>query len=349
MHKNAKKNVLYSLLLFVALIFVWLSRQEKLDRDALYAEEKLVTLQGGTMGTSYNIKYLDERQRNFQQEIDSLLQVFNLAVSTYIRESEISTFNTSEVVEPKLPFFYAILEQSKEIFKSTNGAFDPTVMPLVNAWGFGPAHESKPDTATIDSLRNFVGFDKIKYNKDSVWKTDPRVQLDFSAVAKGFGVDVVAEFLQAQGIKNLMVEIGGEVVCRGKNASGNFWVIGIDNPVRSETGKWMQAKVQLVNQAVATSGNYRNFYEVDGKMVGHTIDPATGFPIINEVLSASVFAKDCMTADGFATAFMVMGLEKTKEVLNDNPQLDAYLIIRNDDDEMDVFYTAAVEEILLND
>jgi thiamine biosynthesis lipoprotein len=347
MSRNALKNIIYSIILLVTLFFVWQSRQKSEQEGSLFKPENQLEISGSTMGTTYSVKYLSETGTNYRQGVDSLLKVINQSVSTYIWESEISLFNRRKSIGFESPFFLPILKISEEVYSKTDGAFDPTVMPLINAWGFGPGQRQALDSAEVDSLKNLVGFDKVIYNEDSVWKTQQNVQLDFSAIAKGYGVDLVAEFLQSKGIENLMVEIGGEVVCLGKNARGDYWVIGIDNPVRSETGDWIQARVRLKNQAVATSGNYRNFYEENGQLYGHTINPKTGYPIVNELLSASVFAKDCITADAYATSFMVMGLEKAKELLNINPELGAYLIYR-ENDQLNSFYTENIKELILN-
>lgn len=341
MNSYQKKNIIYSVLLLIAVVAVWLYRDARSAGDEA---QNLVAFRGQTMGTIYSIKYLDEEQRNFKQGVDSLLNVFNQSLNHYLPNSEISQFNRQDTFYFKLPYFHPVLEASKEVYEKTSGAFDPTVAPLVNAWGFGPDTTTTPSSAKVDSLLQYIGFDKIKFTKEYVTKTKPGVQLNFSAIAKGYGVDVVASFLAEKGIKNLMVEIGGEVVARGINAQGDVWRIGINNP--DKPGELTSA-IALENQAIATSGDYLNFYEKDGKRYAHTLNPKTGYPVEHTALSVSVIADDCMTADAYATAFMVLGVEKAKEILENNPSLDAY-IIYDENSEDRTFMTARLKEKVLD-
>ncbi len=331
MNSYQKKNIIYSVVLLLAVGGVWLYRNAQ--DNANHDELPLVSFRGQTMGTVYSIKYLDANQRELKSNVDSLLEVFNASLNHYLPNSEISRFNREDTFYFKLPYFYPVLEKSREVYEKTDGAFDPTVAPLVNAWGFGPDTTQLPSKAKVDSLLRYVGFDKIVFTQASVTKTAPGVSLNFSAIAKGYGVDVVADYLQQQGINNMMVEIGGEVVAHGTNEQGNVWRIGINNP--EQPGELTSA-ISLDNQAIATSGDYLNYYEKDGKRYAHTLNPATGYPVEHTLLSASVIAKDCMTADAYATAFMVMGLEKTKQLLQQNPSLDVYLIY--DDNGKDKTY-----------
>lgn len=339
---NAKKNLIYSVLLLTSMAAVYLYRQ--------YAHTPLVHLTGTTMGVvPYSIKYLDKSGQALQPSVDSLLEAFNQSLSTYIPNSEISTFNKDSAgFTFESPFFYPVLHRSAEIFNATDGMFDPTVMPLVKAWGFGPGKAPENlDSAQVDSIRQFVGFKKISFDGRSVSKSAPGVQLDFSAIAKGYGVDVVAELLLSRGIQNFMVEIGGEIVCRGNNPSGKPWVIGIDNPLFGEPGQEaMAAKVKMEDRAVATSGNYRNFYIKDGKKYAHTLHPKTGYPVEHSLLSASVFAPDCMTADAFATALMVMGTEEAIRLLETRPELEG-LLIYEEGGQLRTYATAGLKESII--
>lgn len=322
---NRKKNLIYSAILVLFFITVWAYRHYSVPKEA--GRTRKTEFIGQTMGTSYSIKYLDESGRNFQTQIDSLLEAFNLSLSTYIPESEISRFNREALVKFESPFFYPVLSRSKEIYKKTDGAFDPTVGPLVNAWGFGPDKNMSPDEATVDSLRQLVNFDSIFFDSISVCKMMKGMKLDFSAIAKGYGVDVVAQYLMDQGINDLFVEIGGEIYCRGLNEQGKRWRVGVNNPsLDAAKQEQAQAIVALHNRAIATSGNYRNYYEEDGIRYSHTIDPATGYPVRHSLLSASVFAPDCMTADAYATAFMVMGHEKAIRIDEREKDIEIYLI-----------------------
>lgn len=316
---NRLKNALYSLALLLLVFAVWKYRQSHSVNE--------IKIGGETMGTTYHITYYDKGARNFKAQVDSLLLAFNQSLSTYIKSSEVSGFNSGKAFVFHLPYFLPVLEKSQEVTSLSNGAFDPTVMPLVNAWGFGPGKKLMPDSARIDSIMGFVGFEKIHFNSDSVWKEDARVQLDFSAIAKGYGVDVVAGYLKSMGVADWFVEIGGEVSAFGKNQKLNKpWEAGILDPASTYASQSYKAYVQLENKAMATSGNYFNFYEEDGKKFSHTIDPATGYTIRHELLSASVFAKDCMTADAWATAFMVMGRKRAIRKLEQIRELDAFLI-----------------------
>ncbi len=340
MNSNQKKNIIYSLLLLVALGATWLYRQGQ----ETPANASFLVIQGQTMGTSYSVKYEDAQQRNMKPGVDSLLEQFNQSVNHYLPDSEISRFNRADSLQFSLPYFYPVLRRSEEVYQTTNGAFDPTVAPLVNAWGFGPEGGELPDSLGVDSLLRLVGFDKISFDRKHVVKNQPDVQLNFSAVAKGYGVDVVANYLRRRGITNMMVEIGGEVVARGVNPQGEAWRIGIDNP---EQPGQMNVAVALVNQAMATSGNYMNYYEQDGQKYAHTIDPRTGYPVQHAVLSASVIAADCMTADAYATAFMVLELKETQQILAQNPTLDAYLIY-DDQGTLKTFVTPGIEASIID-
>jgi len=285
-----------------------------------------VTIPGTTMGTTYQIKFLGRVERDLKPEIDSLLESFNQSLSTYIPESEISRFNADTVFYFDLPFFLPVLKESKRIFNATGGAFDPTVMPLVRAWGFGPDKPELPDSSKIDSLLEFIGFEKISFDENKVVKSFQGVELDLSAVAKGYAVDVVAELLTDKGIENYFIEIGGEVICKGVNDRGGPWKVGIEDPTIEIVERSAKAIIELKDRAMATSGNYRNYYIIDGVKYSHTIDPESGFPVQHQLLSATVFASRCITADAFATAFMVVGIEKSKKILEKNSEIDGFLI-----------------------
>lgn len=342
MNPNRKKNAIYSLVLVIALVSVWWYRNNN-EKDA---SKQRVEIVGETMGTTYSIKYLQNEGKNYKPSVDSLLELFNQSLSTYIPTSEISQFNQNTVFKFELPFFYPVLKRSYEIYKDTDGAFDPTVGPLVNAWGFGPVDGDMPAQETIDSLLQYVKFDSIYFDSISVCKLKRGIQLDFSAIAKGYGVDVVVGFLKSKGVENMMVEIGGEMVCLGKNQEGRAWRIGIDRPSDGTAGRPLQAVVALENRALATSGNYRNYYEKDGKKFSHTINPKTGYPVEHTLLSASVVAHDCMTADAFATAFMVLGLEGARHILEHHAELEAYLVYSDDSGEIHTFTSEGMKEFI---
>ncbi|MCC5931904.1 MAG: FAD:protein FMN transferase [Cyclobacteriaceae bacterium] len=334
------KYLLYTALASIMAFSIWKWRNAPVE----------VKLEGITMGViPYLIKYLDPATKNYQYEIDSLLYHWNMSMSTYIPASEISRFNKDSCFVFESPYFLPVLEASTYVYEQSGGAFDPTVGPLVNAWGFGPEQtRDLPDSASIKELLRKVGYHKIYYDNEKVCKTVQGLALDFSAIAKGYAVDVVADFLIEKGIENLMVEIGGEVVCRGKNSKGELWRIGIEDPSKEfYERRGFTAIAQVENRAVATSGNYRNFKMKDGKLLVHTIDPLTGYPAFKNLLSASVFAENCMLADGFATAFMVLGAEKSIEIINKIPQIDAFLIFTDEEGVVETYTSKGIEAYIL--
>lgn len=284
---------------------------------------------GVTMGgIVYNVKFLGN-QSDMQPEIDQLLVDFNKSLSTYIPDSEISRFNKNGNFSYESDFFLPVLEASKEVYIATSGAYDPTVGPLIQAWGFGPNKEVPAlDSLKVDSLRSISGFDNVIFDMLSV-SMPINFQLDFSAIAKGYAVDEVGRLLERKGIENYLVEIGGEVKCRGINEEGKSWSLGIEDPTVAENQKEILAIVRLKDKSLATSGNYRNYYKKEGKIYAHIIDPRTGYTANHNLLSASVFASDCMIADAYATAFMVLGLEKSTEIINQQSGLDAILVYQD--------------------
>ncbi len=332
-----KKNIIYTIVLLAAIVVVWLIR----DRDTLSNDLRKVELRGATMGTTYQVKYLAADPINFQPQIDSILEQINLCLSTYIDNSEISQFNRGTLLKYERPFFHDMLVKSRRIHQATEGAYDPTVMPLVNAWGFGPDQPQTPTSFQVDSLLQTVGFDSIFYDELAVCKLQPNAQLDFSAIAKGYAVDVIQEYLQSQGLENSFVEIGGEISARGLNQEGENWAIYIEKPL--EQSRSVQAMVTLNNQAIATSGNYRNFYLKDGKKYAHTISPFTGYPVQHDLLSVSVFASSCATADAFATAFMVLGREKALKIVEADDDLEAYFIYSGTNGEIQTLATPGIK------
>lgn len=311
------------LLLMTLIIIIWYIRKPT----------PLVELEGVTFGTiAWHIKYKDGDRRDFKVEVDSLLTTFNQSLSHYIPTSEVSTLNNADQPQSyRSPFLYPVLAESKHIYELSGGAFDPAIMPLVNWWGFGPGEAHAPDSMAIDSLREFTDFNLVKFDLNHVWKEDPRVQLDFSAIAKGYGVDVVGHYLEAQGIDDYFVEIGGEVLCKGTNSSGKPWVIGIISPESELMNQFFYATASVSDKAVATSANNFNYRIVDGVRYSHTIDPDTGYPAHRKILSASIFAPDCMTADALATACMVMGLERSKEMIEKLNDVEAFFIFSGDE------------------
>ncbi len=292
---------------------------------------------GFIFGTVYNVKY--QHSESLKDDITRELQLFDGSLSMFNDTSTISRVNRNEDIRTDT-LFTNVIRRSLEISQATDGCFDITVAPLVNAWGFGFKQDVEPDSTAIDSLMQMVGYDKIQLTPDGrVLKQDPRTMLDCSAIAKGYAVDIIASLLRRKGIDNYMVDIGGEVDVAGHNPSGEAWHIGINKPqddslsVNSE----LQTVLAVSGVGIATSGNYRNFYYKGGRKYAHTIDPHTGYPVQHSILSATVIASDCMSADAYATSFMVMGLDKAREFLRRHNDIDAYLIYTGDDGEYQVY------------
>ena len=332
MNKKLYWQIPLALLLIIGTIYIARQEHSKTYRHA----------EGSIFGTIYHITY--EADRDLQPDmVEALMRVDN-SLSMFNDSSVISRINRGEDVDlSKQRMFVEVFLLAQTISKETNGAFDITVAPLVNAWGFGFKNDTKPSPAAIDSLRQFIGYQNVNIVNHQVQKTDPRTMLDCSAIAKGYGTDVVARLLRSKDVSNFMIEIGGEVVVAGKNDRGGPWRIGVTKPTEDPENQnnELQAVLSLpyhnststskhTLSALATSGNYRNFYYKDGKRYAHTIDPRTGYPVQHNILSATVIAPNCATADAYATSFMVLGLDSAKQVLAHHPELLAYLIYTDD-------------------
>ena len=282
------------------------------------------TDRGFIFGTYYNICY--KSKDNLQQKIDSTLKSVDNSLSPFNKRSVITAINENRDTTPDAQFI-EVFTLAQEISATTNGAFDITVAPLVNAWGFGFKQGTIVDSLTVDSLLQFVGYKSIRLSDNKIIKQQPQTMLDCSAIAKGYGCDRVARMLECYGIEDYMVEIGGEVVAKGKNDKSKQWSIGISKPTEDKSGtiNEIQEILRISGKSVATSGNYRNYRYEDGRKLSHTIDPRTGYPVAHTLLSATVIANDCATADAYATAFMVMGIDKAMEICKDKG-IDAYFI-----------------------
>ena len=331
------KKLLWRLPLLVFLIIgtIYIVRQQ---RSMPYQHDE-----GQIFGTFYHITY--QNDSSIQTDILAELQKVDNALSMFNKESIISHINRGENVETN-EMFESVFNLAEKMSDNTDGAFDITVAPLVNAWGFGFKTGNPPTKQTVNSLRAIVGYKKVKLVNHRITKTDARVMLDCSAIAKGYGCDVVARLLEKRGIKNYMVEIGGEVVTHGISEKRLPWKIGVTKPSDDSlnVNNELQTVLNVKDRAMATSGNYRNFYYRGGKKYAHTIDPATGYPVQHSILSATVLAKHCAEADAYATAFMVMGMEKAKKVLEKHPELMAYLIYSDDKGNLQVWYSPSMED-----
>ncbi len=319
------------------------------------AKQTYQSFEGKTMGTYYRMTYEDSLNRDFSREIDQLLLDINAEVSTYIPTSTIAQFNQAQSelnVSGKIHFI-GNLKGALKVYQQSDGEFDPTVMPLVNYWGFGYTEKkqvTQVDSVKIDSLIDLVGGNKVeliqKDNQSILKKAKPGVQLDFSGIATGYALDTIGRFFEIRGVKNYLADIGGEQRARGVNPKGKIWTIGINIPEETAAKTDVLSTVELKDWTISTSGNYRNFYEVNGVKYSHTINPKTGFPERNTLLSATVFSTDCIDADAWATGFMVMGIDKAFASAEQNPEIEAYFIYSDPaDGSMQVKYTSGLKKL----
>ena len=292
-------------------------------------------------GTTYKIVY--QCDSDLTASIRQELRRVDYSLSPFNKESVITAVNQNREVMLD-PYFVEVFNKAMEISRETKGAFDITVAPLVNAWGFGFKHEQMPTKRQVDSLRQIIGYQKVALKNGKVEKQDPRMMLDCSAIAKGFGVDAVARLLRDRGVQNFMVEIGGEVVTCGVNAQRLPWRVGVGKPSEDSlsTGHELQTILNVTDKAMATSGNYRNFYYKNGRRYAHTIDPKTGYPVQHSLLSATVLAASCTVADAYATSFMVMGLDNARQLLEHHPELMAYLIYDDGKGDIAVWFSPSL-------
>lgn len=305
--------------------------------------------EGGIQGTSYHITYQSPDNIDFADSIANLLHAFDLSLSTYNPNSKLSRINNNDSTATADEYIREVYAKALEINQISDGMFDITVGPLVNAWGFGPGRKLTMDKAVIDSLLQFVGMEKIQLKGNKVLKSDPRIKIDVNAIAQGYSCDVVSKFLEKQGSRNYLVEIGGEVRARGKNPDGNYWTVGVDRPVDgSSPGQMLQTVVHLKNRSIATSGNYRRYYIENGKKIVHHINPKTGYPQSSSLLSVSIVAKDCITADALGTACITSGLEKSREILKRIGNVEGYFIYADSTGQYQVYMTDGMKEYLDN-
>lgn len=307
------------------------------------------TFSGNTQGTTYTIIVAEDSIHFQQEEIDGLLAAFDTVLSTYIPESEISRLNVSEgnyAFKDTHSFFKNCYTISQDVYMHSNGLFDPSVYPLVKAWGFFDKSEHVPDQQAIDSILQFTGFENGKHHtvlfeSDSVkfTKKDPRFKLDFNGIAQGYSVDVIADFIESRGHRNYYVEIGGELRVKGKNREGKKWTIGIDAPTEESQGHMSITALSISDCGMATSGNYRNFFEKDGKKYGHTLHPTTGKPIATDVLSTTVVAENAALADAYATVFLILGKENGLKFLEEHKNLGVLLIYVDENNQLKIYTT----------
>jgi thiamine biosynthesis lipoprotein len=290
-------------------------------------------ISGAAQGTTYHITYLSPEGISFKKELDSLLSDLDSSLSTYVPISVIARINKNDSSVLADGYFIDVFNKAMEVSEKTGGSFDVTVAPIINAYGFGFTSRANVDSAMIDSLLGFIGYKMVKLKGNKLVKSRPEVMLDFNAIAQGYSVDVLASFLESKGIEHYLVELGGEVKSKGKNEKNEYWRVGIEQPKETaDEVRPLEAIVGLRNAALATSGNYRKFYVENGKKYSHIIDPHTGYPARHNLLSTTVIAKDCMTADAYATAFMVMGLANSIRFLDSHKDLRLQVFFIYDED-----------------
>lgn len=340
------KKIIY-IVVAIGLVALAMCRTKEAETQVLSYHK----LEGTVFHTIYHITYQGER--DYHDEIKQLFKEFDGSLSMFNDTSIITRMNNCDTSVVANRYFRHVFTKAMEVSEATGGAFDITVAPLVNLWGFGFKNSDNVSQAAIDSILQFVGYKTVHLDEEGhLHKDDPRTIMDASSIAKGYMSDVVADFLREQGVENYMVEIGGEVALNGVNPKGSRWSIGINKPTDDSTqvNSELQDILYMSEGGVATSGNYRNFYYKDGKKYAHTIDPHTGYPIQQDILSSTVIARDCMTADAYATAFMVLGKEKAMEVLAKDTTLMAYFIVDAPDADgnggYEIVYSPALEQRL---
>lgn len=337
--KTLKKWHLPFLLFLIIGTYLAITRKEEAkDIPFQYCE-------GAIFGTVYHATYQCDSSLN--GKILEELQAVDQSLSMFNPNSTISQINSGKSNETD-SLLRTIFHIAREVSQATDGAFDITVAPLVNAWGFGFKHGALPDSLQVDSLRQLIGWNRISLKDNIFFREDPRMIIDLSAVAKGFGSDCVAQMFRKHGINNFMIEIGGEVVTSGVSPKAKAWRIGVNKPQEdsTSTSNELQTILQMNNCAMATSGNYRNFYIDNGRKIAHTIDPKTGYPVQHSILSSTVIAPTCAIADAYATAFMVLGLEKSLQVLDRHPELMAYFIHTDKEGNYQVWKSPGIEALI---
>lgn len=332
--KNIFKILFLTVLTVASVIIIWDQQTTPYQHNT-----------GFIFGTTYSITY--QNNNDLQAEIEAEMNEVDAALSPFNKRSIITAVNNNHQVKLNQKFMQ-VFNLAENISHETDGAFDITVAPLVNEWGFGFRKGVNPTKHVIDSLRQIVGYQKVALINGKVVKKDPRINLDCSGIAKGYGSDCVANLLRRHGIENFMVEIGGEIVTAGVNPDRVPWKIGVTKPVDNPTQQngELQTVLNVTDKAMATSGNYRNFYYKGGRKYAHTIDPKTGYPVQHNILSSTVIADNCATADAYATAFMVLGLNKAKAILQRHPELMAYFIYSDKNGKNTVWFSPSMKKAI---
>jgi thiamine biosynthesis lipoprotein len=336
MIKKVLISVFISLLVISVALFFYLNESKKTDKKIQYIHNE-----GNTQGTYYSATYLQPEGIDLQKKMESRMHEFDLSLSTYDSTSVISHINRNDNSVKTDIYFETMFNTARQVSEHTNGAFDITVGPLVKAWGFGFGNEDHTKIPNIKNILPNVGYKKVRIENHQLLKSNSKILIDANAIAQGYSSDIIAKLLEDNGCKNYMIEIGGEIVCKGLNPEGKKWRIGIDKPIDDITSSTteLQTIVSLSNIALTTSGNYRKFYYLNGKKYAHTIDPRTGYPVVHNLLSATVAAPTCIMADAYATAFMVIGVDSSLQICKSIPNMDCYLIYTDKNGKNQVVYT----------
>ncbi|MBN1932851.1 MAG: FAD:protein FMN transferase [Desulfobacterales bacterium] len=314
--------------------------------------KKEVLFSGKTMGTTYHIKVVTwcfQNKSDLKDKIDAKLEAINQSMSIYRKDSEVSRFNSNKNINEKISVsedFLLLMEVAKNLYKITDGAWDATIKPLVNIWGFGVSGKKDkiPGSEEIHRLLCGIGFNYIEiFEKNYLVKTKADITIDLSSIAKGYGVDRIAELIKNCGIQNYIVEIGGEVFASGFRKDGKPWRVGVNQPREENSYDSVYKILSLHDQALATSGDYRNFFEINGKRYSHVLDPRTGYPVSNGVVSVSIIANTCTFADGLATAVMVMGVPKGLELVNRLEGVECLIVVQEKDGTLKDYYSTGFQ------
>ena len=296
-------------------------------------------LQGLAQGSYYTITYYDEQGRNFQREVDSIFQAVDLSINLWVDSSVISKVNRNEAVTLD-SIFIDNFRIAQEAAKLSDGYFDPTISPIVAAWGFSYKHGDSITPQLIDSLKQLVDYQNIRIEDGKVIKENPNMKLDFNAIGQGYTSDLIASFLDSRGIKNYLVDTGGEIMARGCKPNGDSWIVGIEKPADSwDSEQVVQTRVALHDKGLVTSGSTRKYVERNGKRYSHCIDPNTGYPVEHQLLSVTVLAENSVWADALASICMVMGMEKSLPIIQGMDGVEAYYIFVNENGELETFAT----------
>ncbi|MDD2285711.1 MAG: FAD:protein FMN transferase [Paludibacter sp.] len=332
-----KNKVIFSVLLTLVLLSCQHNHQQ---------EQEYIKNSGRIHGTFYHVTYLQPEGKNLQTEIEAKMREFELSLSTFNSNSIISRINNNDDSVIVDEYFETMYHEAVLVSQNTSGAFDITVAPLVNAWGFGFGNQERKKIPDVNSILPYIGYHKIRLENKKLLKSDKRILLDASAIAKGQSSDIIGKLLEAHGCENYMVEIGGEIACKGLNPNGKKWQIGIDRPTEEifDEQRKLQTILAISNCGLATSGNYRQYYYKDGKKFAHTINPHTGYPVDHNLLSATVIAASSMRADAFATAFMVLGVDSSLAVCRRIPDIECYLIYADKAGNYQVSYSEGFEK-----